>query len=178
MGNNFWKQVWYEQINMPATYFFVQAGGEQVHHLRFSYNQPPKEVKIYDFSLLPGDTLRLNANQWYAVVDTTRVPVGSQQRRAQRIRFKGEGDTFLVVEGIGMVGLAAAPDKPNVCSFLLVDTPFCMGAVDGYSFYFRCFRSAQRDQYGFYPEVCKTLQAEEIPEERVEVWPNPASAGF
>ncbi len=178
MGNNFWKQVRYEQINIPATYFFVRAEGKRVHHLHFPYNQPSKEVKIYDFLLLPGDTLRLNVNQWYAVVDTTRVPVGGQQRRAQRIRFKGEGDTFLVVEGIGMVGSAAAPDNPNVCSFLLVDTPFCMGFVDGYSFYFRCFRSAQGNQYGFFPEVCKTLQIGEVSEQGVEVRPNPASAGF
>ncbi len=178
VGNNRWKQIRYEQINMPVTYFFARAEGERVYHLHFPFDGPPQVAKIYDFSLLPGDTLRLNANQWYAVVDTTRVPVGSQQRRAQRIRFKGEGDTFLVVEGIGMVGLAAAPNNPNVCSFLLVDTAFCMEFVDGYSYYFRCFRSAQGDQYGFFPEVCKTLQAREAPEQRVEVWPNPASAGF
>ncbi len=175
IDNTLWKKITYRQITLPPEDFYVRAEGQQVYRLR-TEGSPLSRVKIYDFSLVPGDTVQLSALQWYVVVDTSRLMVGHQQRRVQHFQWKGSGPIYAVVEGIGMTGLAQDPANPNACSFLLLDMPFCMGDVDGYSFYFRCFRRDENDLYWPFPNVCQTLNTANFDDEArlVRVWPNPA----
>ncbi len=172
IADTVWKQVVYREINMPPTTFYVRAEGERVYHLKAPIAGPPKVNLLYDFSLAPGDTLYIAQQQWYVVLDTSTVAVGQQQRRRQTIRWKGSNEHLEVVEGIGMTGRREEPY--NACAFLLLDIPFCMGAVDGYSFFFQCFRNAQGDEYSHVPESCSALGAAEVAPFAPKVWPNPA----
>ncbi|MCS7037462.1 MAG: T9SS type A sorting domain-containing protein [Saprospiraceae bacterium] len=173
LGNTVWKKLVYTQITQPPQTFLVRAEGQQVFHLNFPFNSPPKALKIYDFSLRPGDTMRIDSVRWYLIVDTTRIMAGNQQRRVQHFRWRGTGPVLAAIEGIGMTGLAQDSKEENACSFFLLAQPFCMGAVDGYSFFFRCFSRLPDDRYWPF-SICSTLSAPSPTDAPVRVWPNPA----
>lgn len=177
LGDTLWKKLVYREISISPTTFLVRAEGQQVIHRIYSYNSPPKAVKIYDFSLRPGDTLRIDSTRWYVIVDTTHMMAGNQQRRVQHFRWKGMGAVYAAVEGIGMTGSAQDPTAERVCSFLLLSVPYCMGFVDGYDFFFRCFSRGGDDRYWPF-SICQTLSAPSPTVEPVRVWPNPAQDRF
>lgn len=173
LGDTLWKKLVYREINLPPRTFLARAEGQQVFHLDFFSVSPPKVFKIYDFSLRPGDTLRIDTARWYIITDTMRRMIGNQPRQVQHFRWKGTGSTYAAIEGIGMTGLAQDPAAENVCAFLLLSIPYCMGFVDRYDFFFRCFSRGADDRYWPF-SICQTLTASSPAAEPVQVWPNPA----
>ncbi|MBK9335933.1 MAG: T9SS type A sorting domain-containing protein [Lewinellaceae bacterium] len=168
-----WKKLTYYQITVPPSTYLSRAEGDQV----FSRKEWTNEVfKIYDFALVPGDTVQYNTNGRYVLRDTGSINVAGQIRRTQTVRLVGSSADLFFIEGIGFTGNPQEPDNPNVCSFLLLNIAYCMGFVDGYSFYFRCFRSAQGGLYSPFDD-CLVLHTEASTSSKspVRVWPNPAN---
>ncbi len=173
LGDALWKKLVYREINIPPRTFLARAEGQQVFQLDFFSASPPEVFKIYDFSLRPGDTLHMGTTRWYVITDTTRRMMGNQWRRVQHFQWKGTGPVYAAVEGIGMTGLAQDPTAEKVCSFLLLNMPYCTGFVDGYDIFFRCFSRGADDRYWPFG-ICQTLSTPSPTAEPVQVWPNPA----
>jgi len=168
-----WKKLTYYQITVPPSTYLARAEGSQVYSRKEWNNEV---FKIYDFALVPGDTVQYNTNGRYVIRDTGSINAAGQIRRTQTVRLVGSNADMFFIEGIGFTGNPQEPDNPNVCSFLLLNIPYCMGAVDGYSLYFRCFSSAQGAMYSPFND-CLILHtdASTASISPVRVWPNPAN---
>ncbi len=175
INDTVWKKLVYRQINQGPEIFIAREEDGRVYHRERDWNGSYSSALVYDFNLRPDDTLCVTNQLWYKIIDTASIVVGNTSRRVQHIRFKNEGVALIAIEGIGLTGRAQDPTHENTCSFLLLSIPFCMGFVDGYSFYFRCFRSAQGDRYSpFSNDPCKALGVTAAEEQLGHLWPNPA----
>lgn len=130
------------------------------------------EVCLYDFGLQPGDTLVINAAQYYTVQDTGSVFVAGRTRRTQTIRHSNYYFPMLLVEGIGPVGNPQEPNNAGTCSFFFVNEEFCHIQGDIMSAFFRCFADAN----GVYAPFagCLVSSGEVESPDAIRVWPNPA----
>jgi len=142
---------------------FLQNGG------------PGSSIPLYDFSLIPGDTLFFFAGSErpnYVILDTGRVFLVGQERRTQTVQHSSISYPLLLVEGIGPVGNPLEPAANYFCSYLVLIDNFCNAAGDGTSAFFRCFGNHQ----GVYAPFAGCLVDTEEQETTtpVRVWPNPA----
>ncbi len=157
----------------PNEQLFVRQEGEKV----FLRNGNPPNIPLYDFSLVPGDTLFFSTfSQWphYVILDTGRVFLVGQERRTQTVQHSSGSVNYplLLVEGIGPVGNPLEPAANYFCSYLVLFDNFCNAAGDGTSTFFRCFGNPQGVYAPF--EGCLVDTKEQETAAPVQVWPNPA----
>ncbi len=170
------QALWYPEER------FAYADGDRV----YAFQAPADSfVKIYDFSLLPGDTVRVPTLQGdlftYLIENLDTVQAGGLNLRRQQVRYLGPNGIFTnwkfdILENIGAAGQPFADSVPACSYFFLDQFPFCNSPVDGFDLKFVCFRSAAGN-FTPYPLDC-LLSGTNDPGDAapvVKIWPNPAS---
>lgn len=153
-------------------FYYARQEGEKIYSLS---NLGATPVCIYDFGMIPGDTLSLGAPfRYYTVQDTGTLFLAGRMRRTQTIKHSSPSySLLLIVEGIGPVGNPEEPGNPGICSFFFLNEDFCHASTDGMTAYFRCFADAD----GVYAPFAGCLVSSDEPEspDAPRVWPNPAN---
>ncbi len=171
-GVDFKKVVHFPLASAPHTWIAKEAGDAV-----FVYEPSDGSiVKIYDFSLLPGDTVHLVGERKYVISDTGSLLINGFVRRYQEINLGSgilSGYPFLVVEGLGMVG-DPAQENPPQCSYFFLHHDFCGSAWDGWDIGFRCFSSGEifYDPFG----ECSLSQTGQVHQDGLKIFPNPVSS--
>lgn len=93
--------------NLVPSYFFEYAGGfrQSIEEKKvfFVERNTGQEVLLYDFNLIPGDTIPITYNNQYyfgTIASVDSVLVGNQYRKRFNIEEMGTGATW-IIEGIG-----------------------------------------------------------------------------
>lgn len=153
-------------------FYYARQEGDKIYTRDLS----GQSICIYDFAMLPGDTLFFTPSLgYYAVLDTGSAFIAGRVRRTQTIQLSNWGyqNPLLVVEGIGPVSNPQDPNNQYVCSFFFLNMHFCHAAVDGMSAYFKCFSDIDGIYAPFDACLVSTDEAEApVP---IRVWPNPTS---
>ncbi|MCB9284671.1 MAG: T9SS type A sorting domain-containing protein [Lewinellaceae bacterium] len=136
--------------------------------------------KIYDFTLVPGDTLHFQWGRKYVVDSVGVAQIAGANRKFQRIQLFGnslDSGTYLIAEGLGLVSKMNSSFPESDCIFFFLQNSFCDEAVDGRSYRFRCFSEGGNvyDPYG----LCSLNGVWDADENRqLSVFPNPAASHF
>ncbi|MBK7407273.1 MAG: T9SS type A sorting domain-containing protein [Saprospirales bacterium] len=136
--------------------------------------------KIYDFTLVPGDTVFFQWGRKYVIDSVGVAQIAGANRKFQRIQLYGnslDSGIYLVVEGLGLVSKVDSSLPENDCIFFFLQYSFCDEAVDGRSYRFRCFSDGSNtyDPYG----LCTLNGVSEVQkDEELHVFPNPAESAF
>ena len=136
--------------------------------------------KIYDFLLLPGDTLEMLYGRKYRIDTIGIMDINGIDFRFQHISFfstnfgnYSEHGPYLVLEGIGFIGRI---DTGIPCSFFFINDIPCDSAVDGQDSNFQCFNEGN---FTYDPQnLCTETALNEIHRPYFEVYPNPTSDFF
>lgn len=171
------KVVHYPLIADPIVRFAYEEKGQVFVYTGFSANF----IKIYDFNLEIGDTVQLNSNDMYIILETGVVTIENSIRKFQYIKYYESSfslsSTKLLLEGIGLV------DNPMQsglldCSYFFLQDSFCDEIIDGWSIFFRCF---QDDGFIYSPFDNCTLSDAFLPNNeptQLVISPNPANRSF
>ncbi len=164
-----WLRRYHYLDSSPNAYHYARQEGDKI----YVWGGVNSKRLVYDFSLVPGDTLKFIPSYYYAVLDTGSVFLAGQVRRTQTVQHSFINYPLLLVEGIGAVGNPEDSDDKYACSYIFLDADFCHAAGDGTTAYFRCFGNTQGVYAPF--EGCLVSADKLDAPTPVRVWPNPAN---
>lgn len=166
-------------INYPEDRF-AYSDGDRVYAYQVYADS---FMKIYDFSLLPGDTVTVSkqfSQFQYQILTADTVQAGPQSLRRQRAQYlspngSAQNWAFDILEGIGMVGQPFEDTLPQCSYFFLDEFPHCNSVLDGFDLKFICFKT-NSGNFSPYNSDCLVLDTN-VPEDlsTFRIWPNPAS---
>ena len=137
-------------------------------------------VKIYDFTLVAGDTVFFQGSRKYVIEEAGTATIAGADRKYQVVHLSGnslDAGKCLIVEGIGLLSRYDTFNPLYDCIYFFLNNSFCDEAVDGRSYRFRCFIEAfiTHDPFG----LCTLSDVSEIATSaHLQIFPNPAQSEF
>lgn len=156
-----------------AMYYITRTIAYEEGEALYTYSYYEEEfIKIYDFALEVGDTIKIGSIYNYEIIETGSMEINFKNRRFQINKEIISGLEFMVLEGIGTVG-SPQINNPSFCSYLFIDQEFCSQAWDGFDLRFRCF---QDEESIFSPYFdCSLSNSKYSLKSELSIFPNPTS---
>ncbi len=169
--------------SLPPFLFFAYTEGDAVYAYESSEND---FIKIYDFSMVVGDTLIFPNNKKYRVDSVGTMEINGRDFRFQQVSFFRFSPSpnpsewrgpYLIVEEMGFIGkLIGTPFPFFRCSYFLVHRIPCDSELDGQDYRLQCYNNGDftYDPYNY----CQTTSTNEIISSSFKLYPNPTSDFF